>query len=107
MASGQPGPCSIVTTGSPWLTSARVSGSTRPLPFSACDTVVGDAGGLRDVADGGSADHESWGAQVCWTGASPPGDQSFGHAQAIGVTGDGLLAAAADPRAGDGGVAGY
>lgn len=38
---------------------------------------------------------------------SPPGDQSFGHAQAIAVTGDGLLAAAADPRAGDGGVAGY
>src|SRR5579871_3537679 len=37
---------------------------------------------------------------------SPPGDQSFGHAQAIGVAGDGLLAAAADPRAGDGGVAG-
>jgi gamma-glutamyltranspeptidase/glutathione hydrolase len=38
---------------------------------------------------------------------SPAGDQSFGHAQAISVTAGGLLAAAADPRAGDGGAAGY
>jgi gamma-glutamyltranspeptidase len=37
---------------------------------------------------------------------SPPGDQDFGHAQAIRVTGDGLLSGAADPRSGDGGVAG-
>jgi gamma-glutamyltranspeptidase / glutathione hydrolase len=37
---------------------------------------------------------------------SPPGDQSFGHAQAIRVTGDNLLAGAADPRTGDGALAG-
>lgn len=38
---------------------------------------------------------------------SPPGDQSFGHAQAIRVTGEGMLAGAADPRSGDGAVAGW
>ena len=38
---------------------------------------------------------------------SPPGDQDFGHAQAIRVTGDGLLSGAADPRSGDGGVVGW
>lgn len=37
---------------------------------------------------------------------SPPGDQDFGHAQAIRVTGDGMLTGAADPRAGDGALAG-
>ncbi len=37
---------------------------------------------------------------------SSPGDQAFGHAQAIGVTRDGMLAGAADPRAGDGAIAG-
>jgi len=36
---------------------------------------------------------------------SPPGDQPFGHAQAIRVTPDGLLAGAADPRSGDGALA--
>jgi hypothetical protein len=36
----------------------------------------------------------------------PPGDQTFGHAQAIRVTPDGLLAGAADPRSGDGALAG-
>jgi gamma-glutamyltranspeptidase/glutathione hydrolase len=36
---------------------------------------------------------------------SPPGDQAFGHAQAIRVTSDGMLAGAADPRAGDGAIA--
>lgn len=38
---------------------------------------------------------------------SPPGDQSFGHAQAICITGDGILAGAADPRSGDGAFAGW
>lgn len=37
---------------------------------------------------------------------SPPGDQNFGHAQAISVTGHGLLAGAADPRSGDGAFVG-
>ncbi|MDR0345967.1 MAG: gamma-glutamyltransferase [Nocardiopsaceae bacterium] len=37
---------------------------------------------------------------------SPPGDQNFGHAQAIRVTADGMLTGAADPRAGDGAFAG-
>jgi len=37
---------------------------------------------------------------------SPPGDQAFGHAQVIRVTDEGLLAGAADPRAGDGAFAG-
>jgi gamma-glutamyltranspeptidase / glutathione hydrolase len=37
---------------------------------------------------------------------SPPGDQTFGHAQAIRVTPDGLLAGAADPRSGDGAMVG-
>jgi gamma-glutamyltranspeptidase/glutathione hydrolase len=37
---------------------------------------------------------------------SPPGDQSFGHAQLIRVTSDDMLAGAADPRAGDGAFAG-
>lgn len=37
---------------------------------------------------------------------SPPGDQSFGHAQAISIGQDGMLAGAADPRSGDGAVAG-
>lgn len=37
---------------------------------------------------------------------SPPGDQAFGHAQVISVTGDGMLAGAADPRSGDGAFAG-
>lgn len=35
-----------------------------------------------------------------------PGDQSFGHAQVIRVTRDGMLTGAADPRAGDGALAG-
>lgn len=35
-----------------------------------------------------------------------PGDPVFGHAQVIQVTDDGLLAGAADPRAGDGAFAG-
>jgi gamma-glutamyltranspeptidase/glutathione hydrolase len=38
---------------------------------------------------------------------SPPGDQSFGHAQLIRVTRDDMLAGAADPRAGDGAFAGW
>jgi gamma-glutamyltranspeptidase / glutathione hydrolase len=38
---------------------------------------------------------------------SPPGDQSFGHAQLIRVTADDMLAGAADPRAGDGAFAGW
>jgi gamma-glutamyltranspeptidase len=33
-------------------------------------------------------------------------DQTFGHAQAIRVTADGMLAGAADPRSGDGAFAG-
>lgn len=37
---------------------------------------------------------------------SPPGDQAFGHAQAIRVTSDGMLTGAADPRAGDGAFVG-
>jgi gamma-glutamyltranspeptidase/glutathione hydrolase len=37
---------------------------------------------------------------------SPPGDQIFGHAQAIRVTAGGMLAGAADPRSGDGAFAG-
>ena len=37
---------------------------------------------------------------------SPPGDQVFGHAQAIRVTSDGMLTGAADPRAGDGAFVG-
>jgi gamma-glutamyltranspeptidase / glutathione hydrolase len=37
---------------------------------------------------------------------SPPGDQAFGHAQMIRVTGNGMLAGAADPRSGDGAFAG-
>jgi gamma-glutamyltranspeptidase/glutathione hydrolase len=37
---------------------------------------------------------------------SPPGDQSFGHAQLIRVTTDDMLTGAADPRAGDGAFAG-
>jgi gamma-glutamyltranspeptidase/glutathione hydrolase len=37
---------------------------------------------------------------------SPPGDQTFGHAQAIRVPPDGLLAGAADPRSGDGATVG-
>jgi gamma-glutamyltranspeptidase / glutathione hydrolase len=35
------------------------------------------------------------------------GDPVFGHAQVIRVTGEGLLAGAADPRSGDGAFAGY
>ena len=38
---------------------------------------------------------------------SSPGDQSFGHAQAISIGRDGMLAGAADPRAGDGAFAGW
>jgi gamma-glutamyltranspeptidase/glutathione hydrolase len=38
--------------------------------------------------------------------ASPPGEQAFGHANVIRVTSDGMLAGAADPRTGDGAVAG-
>lgn len=38
---------------------------------------------------------------------SPPGDQSFGHAQLIRVTRDDMLAGAADPRTGDGAFAGW
>lgn len=38
---------------------------------------------------------------------SPPGDQTFGHAQAIRVTRDGMLAGAADPRSGDGALVGW
>lgn len=37
---------------------------------------------------------------------SPPGDQSFGHAQAIRITGGGMLAGAADPRSYDGACVG-
>jgi gamma-glutamyltranspeptidase/glutathione hydrolase len=37
---------------------------------------------------------------------SPPGDQNFGHAQAIRVTSDSMLTGAADPRAGDGAFTG-
>ncbi|HKA95854.1 MAG TPA: gamma-glutamyltransferase, partial [Streptosporangiaceae bacterium] len=37
---------------------------------------------------------------------SPPGDDVFGHAQVIRVTGDGMLSGAADPRVGDGAFAG-
>jgi gamma-glutamyltranspeptidase/glutathione hydrolase len=37
---------------------------------------------------------------------SRPGDQSFGHAQAIRITSSGMLSGAADPRAGDGALAG-
>lgn len=37
---------------------------------------------------------------------SLPGDQAFGHAQFIGVTRDGMLTGAADPRAEDGAFAG-
>src|SRR5215813_2463463 len=37
---------------------------------------------------------------------SPPGDDIFGHAQVIRVTGDGMLSGAADPRVGDGAFAG-
>ncbi len=37
---------------------------------------------------------------------SPPGDQIFGHAQAIHITNGGMLIGAADPRAGDGALAG-
>ena len=37
---------------------------------------------------------------------SPPGDQSFGHAQVIRVTDQGLLSGAADPRAEDGAFTG-
>jgi gamma-glutamyltranspeptidase/glutathione hydrolase len=36
----------------------------------------------------------------------PPGDEIFGHAQAIRLTEEGLLSGAADPRAGDGAFAG-
>jgi len=38
---------------------------------------------------------------------SPAGDHTFGHAQAIRVTSDGMLTGAADPRSGDGTLAGY
>ena len=38
---------------------------------------------------------------------SLPGDQNFGHAQAISVTSDGMLTGAADPRSGDGAFAGW
>ncbi|HLJ99081.1 MAG TPA: gamma-glutamyltransferase, partial [Streptosporangiaceae bacterium] len=38
---------------------------------------------------------------------SPPGDQSFGHAQAISVGRGGMLTGAADPRSGDGAFAGW
>jgi len=37
---------------------------------------------------------------------SPPGAQDFGHAQVIHITDDGMLAGAADPRAGDGAFSG-
>jgi gamma-glutamyltranspeptidase/glutathione hydrolase len=77
-------------------------------PTNAFDTWLGDDPPLVRVEHGAPA---AWApglrARGYQTIESPPGDQSFGHAQAIGVTGDGLLAAAADPRAGDGGVAGY
>jgi len=39
--------------------------------------------------------------------AERPGDPVFGHAQVIQVTGDGLLAGAADQRSGDGALAGH
>jgi len=77
-------------------------------PTNAFDTWLGDDPPLVRVEHGAP---KTWvpglrarGYQVI---ESPPGDQAFGHAQAIGVTGGGLLAAAADPRAGDGGVAGF
>jgi gamma-glutamyltranspeptidase/glutathione hydrolase len=77
-------------------------------PTNAFDTWLSDDPPLVRVEHGAPA---AWvpGLQARGYQAieSPPGDQSFGHAQAIGVTGDGLLAAAADQRAGDGGVAGY
>ncbi len=38
---------------------------------------------------------------------SRPGERTFGHAQMIRVTGSGLLAGAADPRSGAGGLVGY
>ena len=40
------------------------------------------------------------------TADSNPGDQTFGHAQVIKVTDDGLLCGAADPRSGDGACVG-
>jgi gamma-glutamyltranspeptidase / glutathione hydrolase len=77
-------------------------------PTNAFDTWLGDDPPLVRVEHGAPA---AWAPGLRARGyqaiESPPGDQSFGHAQAIGVTADGLLAAAADPRAGDGGVAGY
>ncbi len=77
-------------------------------PTNAFDTWLGDDPPLVRVEHGAPA---AWAPGLRARGyqaiESPPGDQSFGHAQAIGVTGDGLLCAAADPRAGDGGVAGY
>jgi hypothetical protein len=55
------------------------------------------------MASGQPAPVEARSRSVAGTYRSPAGGWRFGHAQAIGVTGDGLLAAAADPRAGDGG----
>jgi len=37
---------------------------------------------------------------------APPGDHTFGHAQMIRITNDGLLCGAADPRSGDGACVG-
>jgi gamma-glutamyltranspeptidase/glutathione hydrolase len=37
---------------------------------------------------------------------SPPGDQTFGHAQVIAITDEGLFCGAADPRSGDGAFVG-
>jgi gamma-glutamyltranspeptidase / glutathione hydrolase len=76
-------------------------------PTTAFDTWLSDDLPLvrveHDAPPGWVTGLRSRGYQVI---VSPPGDQDFGHAQAIRVTDDGLLAAAADPRAGDGGVAG-
>ena len=53
---------------------------------------------------------ETWSSGLCDRGyqviESKPGDQRFGHAQAIRLTDDGMLVGAADPRAGDGALAG-
>jgi gamma-glutamyltranspeptidase / glutathione hydrolase len=77
-------------------------------PTNAFDTWLGDDPPLVRVEHGAPA---AWAPGLRARGyqviESPPGDESFGHAQAIGVAGDRLLAAAADPRAGDEGVAGY
>ncbi len=71
-------------------------------PTTAFDTWLGDDPPLVRVEHHAPP---SWAAGLRARGyqvsVSPPGDQAFGHAQAIRVTADGLLAGAADPRAGD------